>query len=97
MFKTLFLISILFLSGACGLTTTRPKMEMSMAQTAFLAAQDANAQTKAPGLYRKAEIFYLRAKASYRRKFFNKAKEYAILSQKYSEQAEFVSRRSELQ
>lgn len=97
MIKILSLISILFLSGACGLTTTRPKQEMSMAQTAFLAAQEANAQVKAPGLYRKAEIFYLRAKASYRRKFFNKAKEYAILSQKFSEQAEFVARRSELQ
>lgn len=97
MLKSFSLIFILFFLAACGLTTTRPKMEMSMAQTAFLAAQDAKAQTKAPGLYRKAEIYYLRAKASYRRKFFNKAKEYAILSQKFSEQAEFVARRAELQ
>lgn len=64
---------------------------MSLAQSAFLAAKKQNAQTLAPGLYRKAEFYYLKAKSSYRRKYFNKAKQYATLSQKYSEKAEFIA------
>ncbi len=62
-----------------------------MAQTAFLAARDANAQTLAPGFFRKAEFYYLKAKSSYKRKNFNKAKQYATLSQKFSEKAEAVA------
>ena len=62
---------------------------MTYAQVAFIAAKDAGAQTLAPTLYRKAEFYYLKAKSSYRRKFFNKAKKYAILSKKYSEKAEY--------
>lgn len=77
--------------GACGLTTTRPKLEMSFAAAAFLAAKSAKAQTLAPGLFRKAEYYYLKAKSSYKRKYFNKAKQYAILSKKFSEQAELIA------
>lgn len=85
-------IFILVISlGACGLTTTRPKLEMRMAQSAFVAAKEANAQTLAPGLYRKAEFYYLKAKSSYKRKYFNKAQQYAILSKKFSEKAEYIS------
>jgi len=62
-----------------------------MAQSAFIAAKNADAQTLAPSLYRKAEFYYLKAKSSYKRKYFNKAKQYAILSQKFSEKAEYVS------
>ena len=76
---------------SCGIATTRPKLEMSLAQVAFLAAKDAQADTKAPGLYRKAEYYYLKAKSSYKRKYFNKAQQYAILSKKYSERAEYVA------
>lgn len=72
----------------CGLATTRPKLEMNLAQAAFLAAKEANAQTLAPGPYRKAEYYYIKAMSSYRRKYFNKAKQYAILSKKFSEKAE---------
>jgi len=74
---------------ACGLTTTRPKIEMSLAQAAFMAAKESGADVHASSLFRKAEDFYLKAKSAYRRKYFNKAKEYAILSKKYSEQAEY--------
>lgn len=91
--KFLILTSFAFLLGACGLATTRPKLEMRLAQTAFLAAKDAKSQTLAPGLFRKAEFYYLKAKSSYKRKYFNKAKQYAVLSQKFSEKAEFISRR----
>lgn len=73
----------------CGLATTRPKQEMNMAQAAFLAARTAKAEVHAPQLFRKAEIYYLKAKSAYKRKYFNKAKQYATLSQKFSEQAEF--------
>ena len=89
MLLRVFILS-LFL-GACGLATTRPKQEMSLAQVAFIAAKNANAGKLAPGLYRKAEFYYLKAKSSYRKKYFNKAKQYAILSKKFSEKAEFVA------
>lgn len=85
-----FLIAQLFLLG-CGLTTTRPKMDMSLAQVAFMAAKEAQADVKAPGLFRKAEYYYLKAKSAYRRKYFNKAQQYAILSKKYAERAEYIA------
>ena len=56
MTKNFFLISLLVILTACGLATTRPKLEMSLAQSAFLAARQAKAQTLAPGLYRKANF-----------------------------------------
>lgn len=87
-YKLIFLVIIIFIS-ACGLATTRPKIEMSYAQAAFLAAKEAKADVYAPTLFRKAEIYYLKAKSAYRRKYFNKAKAYAELSKKFSEKAEF--------
>jgi hypothetical protein len=85
------LLLICFLIAACGLTTTRPKVEMSLAQAAFMAAKEAGADIHAANLYRNAEDYYLKAKSAYRRKYFNKAQEYALLSKKYSEQAEYQS------
>jgi hypothetical protein len=79
------------LSTACGLTTTRPKIEMSYAQAAFLAAKEAGADVHASNLFRQAEDYYLKAKSAYRRKYFNKAQEYALLSKKFSEQAEYAA------
>ena len=87
---TIIFFGILFLGG-CGIAATRPKLEMSLAAAAFLAAKEAKSNVMAPNLYRKAELFYLKAKSSYRRKYFNKAKQYALLSQQYSEKAEFIS------
>jgi len=84
-FGFLFLI----LLGACGLATTRPKVEMSLAQAAFLAAKEAGADVLASNTFRQAEDYYLKAKSAYRRKYFNKAYEYALLSKKFSEQAEY--------
>lgn len=90
--KRILTISLLTLIlTACGLTTTRPKLEMSLAQVAFMAAKEAQADIKAPGLFRKAEYYYLKAKSSYKRKYFNKAQQYALLSKKYSEKAEYVA------
>ena len=89
--KIFILTCIVLIVSACGLATTRPKLEMSMAQTAFMAAKEAQADVKAPGLYRKAEYYYLKAKSSYKRKYFNKAQQYAMLSKKYSERAEYVA------
>jgi len=87
--KLLLIISTLLLMTGCGLTTVRPKLEMTLAQEAFLAAKEAGSSNLAPALYRKAEFYYLKAKSSYKRKFFNKAKKYAELSRKFSEKAEF--------
>lgn len=86
--KALFFLILLTL-GACGLTTTRPKVEMSLAQAAFMAAKEAGADVHAPNVFRQAEDYYLKAKSAYRRKYFNKAQEYALLSKKFSEQAEY--------
>jgi hypothetical protein len=91
MIKKLIVFCLILVLGSCGIATTRPKLEMSLAQSAFLAAKEAQAETLAPGLYRKAEFYYLKAKASYRKKYFNKAKQYADLSREFSERAEFVS------
>ncbi len=62
---------------------------MSLAQAAFLAAKEAGADVHASSLFRKAEDYYLKAKSAYRRKYFSKAQEYALLSKRYSEQAEY--------
>lgn len=86
--KFILVFSLIFL-GACGLATTRPKIEMNLAQAAYMAAKEAAADIHSPGLFRQAEDYYLKAKSAYRRKYFNKAKEYALLSKKYSEQAEY--------
>ncbi len=92
--KLPYIIKVFFLCfvlGACGLTTPRPKLEMTYAQMAFMAAREAEADKKSPTLFRKAEFYYLKAKSAYKRKYFNKAKQYAILSKNYSERAEFVA------
>ncbi len=86
-------LSLVFIFGACGLTTTRPKVEMSLAQAAFMAAKESGADVKSSTLFRKAEDYYLKAKSAYRRKYFNKAKEYALLSKQYSEKAEYDTAR----
>jgi hypothetical protein len=85
------ILSLIFVLSACGIATTRPKLEMHMAQSAFMAAKDADAEKHSPRLYRKAEYYYLKAKSSYRRKYFNKAKQYAIASKSYAEKAEYVA------
>jgi hypothetical protein len=87
----LFLLIFLLSLGSCGLATTRPKVEMSLAQAAFMAAREAGADIHASSLFRKAEDLYLKAKSSYRRKYFNKAQEYALQSKTLSEQAEYAA------
>lgn len=85
-----FTLGLLNLSS-CGLATTKPKLEMSMSAAAFMAAKEAKAPTLAPNIFRKAEYYYLKAKSSYKRKYFNKAKQYALISKKFSERAEFAA------
>ena len=84
-----YLIILLSLVLGCSLVSTRPKLEMNIAAEAISAARKANSPILSSTLYRKAEFYYLRAKASYRRKNFSKAKQYALLSKKFSEEAEF--------
>ena len=91
--SSLLLVLILV---SCGLTTTRPKVEMSYAQAAFMAAKQENAEVHAPELFRKAENYYLKAKSAYRRKYFNKAKQYAKLSQVFAERAEFEAKKKSI-
>jgi hypothetical protein len=95
--KNIIILFTIFLLGSCGLVATRPKLEMSLAQAAYGAAREAKAPQKAPNLFRKAEFYYLKARSAYKKKYFNKAKQYALLSKKFSERAEFVAiRKSEL-
>jgi hypothetical protein len=93
--RLLIVIFFLFSLVSCGLVTTRPKLEMSLAAAAFVAAKDAGAASKVPNLFRKAEVLYLKAKSAYRRKYFNKAEQYANLSREFSEQAEFAAKRKQ--
>ena len=93
MTKRFFLGLCFILITACGIAAVRPKLEMALAQTAFLAAKAANAHKLAPGPFRKAEFYYLKAKSSYRRKYFSKAKQYALLSKNFSEKAEYMATR----
>lgn len=59
-----------------------------MAQRALIAAKNAQAPILSPTLYHRAEMLYLKARSSYRRKYFNKAKQYAQLSRENAEVAE---------
>jgi len=88
-------VFIILLVASCGLTTVRPKLEMSFAAAAFIAARNAKAQEAAPTIYRKAEYYYLKAKSYYRRKYFDKAKKFFKASQKLSERAEYIAKRKE--
>jgi hypothetical protein len=78
---------------SCGIATTRPKLEMSLAANAYIAAKEAKAPTLSPNYFRKAENYYLRAKSAYKRKYFNKAKEYALKCKEFAEKAEFEAYR----
>lgn len=88
-------IVLVFIVASCGLTTVRPRLEMSLSAAAFMAAKNAKAHEAAPTLYRKAEYYYLKAKSYYRRKYFNKAKKYFLASKKLSERAEYIAKRKE--
>lgn len=68
---------------------SRPKLELSLAATAFQAAREAKANLLSPNLYKKAEDYLLKAQDSYKKKYFAKSKQYALLCKEYSEQAEF--------
>ena len=91
--RTYLLLPMLILFMACSLTATRPKHEMGIATAAFIAAREANAHMSAPNLFRKAEYYFGRAKSAYRKKYFDKAKQYALLTKKFAEQAEFLALR----
>ena len=88
----LFLLSVV-ISG-CSLTATRPKLEMSVAEEAYLSAKDAGSEDLSPREFRLAELSYLKAKTAYRKKFFDKAAQLAKISIKYAETAELNSLRS---
>ncbi|MFI5391832.1 MAG: hypothetical protein ACHQYQ_10770 [Bacteriovoracales bacterium] len=89
--KRFLWILFLLLFGACSLTSSRPKEEMSLAAAAFIAAREANAHISAPDLYRKAEYYLLKARETYRKKYFDQARDYALLAKKFAENAEFVA------
>lgn len=83
-----FLFLLVFIITGCGITATRPKLEMSIAEEAFLSAKDAGGEELSPKEFRLAELSYLKAKSAYKKKFFDKAAQFAKMSIKYSEMAE---------
>lgn len=82
-----FFIGTFFLVS-CAVTVTRPKLEMSIAEEAYLSAKDAGSEELSPKEFRLAELSMLKAKSAYKKKFFDKASQFAKLSIKYSELAE---------
>ena len=89
-----FILPLLAIS--CGLVALQPKEEMAMARVAFMAAKKEKGFKYAPVFFRRAEYYYLKAKSSYRKKYFNKAKRYALLSKKFSERAELIAVKKKL-
>lgn len=89
--KRLFLSLFILFLGSCSLTASRPKEELALATAAFISAREANAHISAPDLYRKAEYYLIKARETYRKKFFDQAKDYALLAKKFAEDAEFIS------
>lgn len=92
-FKKFTLLAFLLFSTGCGVTATRPKLEMSIAEEAYLAAKEAGSEEISPKEFRLAEVSYLKAKSAYKKKFFDKASQFAKISIKYSEMAELNSLR----
>lgn len=88
MYLSLSIVLLTSLLLSCSLTTTRPKLELTLAAEAFQAAKEAKAEQYASREFRMAELSFLKAKSAYQKKFFDKAKEYAQLSMKYAELAE---------
>ncbi len=85
-----FLVSALFLTG-CGVIATRPARHLGYAETAFIAAQKANAEAESPQEFQLARETLLRARAAYRLKNFNLARKLAVRARLLSEEAEFLS------
>ena len=69
-------------------------MELKLAQVAFAAAQNAGAEELSPQKYRMAEIGLIKAKSAYRRKAFDAAKRYCLITIKYAELAELEAAKS---
>jgi hypothetical protein len=88
----LLILCLIINLGSCALTESRPKLEMSFARAAFYAAKEIKANEHSSTTYRKAEIYFFKAKSAYKRKYFNKARDYAILTRKFAEQAEYSTR-----
>lgn len=85
--RTTILLCLLGVAS-CGVTATRPKLEMSIAEEAFLSAKDAGSEELSPREFRLAELSMVKAKTAYKKKFFDKAAQFAKMSIKYSELAE---------
>ena len=83
-----FLIATLLFSACSQITAIRPEFEIKMAQSAFSAAKDAGAESTSSKDFRLAELALIKAKNAYKKKSFDQAKKFALLSIKYAEKAE---------
>jgi hypothetical protein len=89
--------SILFLCfvlQSCSVFATRPVQDMSDTEAALRAAKEVQADTLAPELYRQANEWFFKSRNEYRFKNFANAKDYAIRSRRFAEQAEFEALRN---
>jgi len=87
---SLYLLILIQLTS-CALTIKRPKLEMALAKSAFLAAKGSLADKYSTTKFRKAELSFLKARSLYRKKLFDKAKKFAKMTVYYSERAEYES------
>ena len=78
--------------GSGSRSESRPNLEMSFARAAFFAAKEIKANEHDSTTFRKAEIYFFKAKSAYKRKYFNKARDYAILTRPFTEKAEYTTR-----
>lgn len=83
--------ALLSTTAGCGIFSTRPARHLSYAETAYVAAQKAEAETKSPQSFQLARETLFRARAAYRLKNFKEARRMAIRARMLSEEAEFRS------
>ncbi len=79
---------------SCSIIAIRPIQLMSDTHEAIRAAQEVQADTLAPELFRQATEWFFRAKREYKFKNFYLAKEYAEKARRLAEQAEYESLRN---
>lgn len=88
------LVGLLAPGMGCALFATRPVQDMSDTQAAVRAAQEVQADTLAPDLYRQAQEYWLKAKREYRFKNYAESREFAKKAREFAEQAEFEAIRA---
>jgi len=92
--KTGVVLALLAGIASCSVVATRPDQELSDASAALKSAKEVQADTMAPGTYRKAIENFDKGRREYRFKNYIEAKSYLIKAKSYAEDAEFTALKS---